>query len=361
MSTSFIVSFSIGAAWADCTTSGSTTTCTGDVTSVSDTDIADTTNVNDIYNYEFKNLSSNLTAGSGLNYGIDLGSTGVEGSSHDDDSTSGRTIHLTFDGAFASIDVTGNAISMHSTGGKGHSGNSNGSAPSTSSHSGGNGVNGGWGGGLTTFWNSGSIYGSQVIMSSTGGDGGEGGEGQSDTGNGTGGNGGTGGEAYTVRWNNGKDAYITTKINSLTLEGTGGTGGQGGEGFSGDQEAKGGKGGQGGVGAEIDVTLTNPLAMSVVQAGGPVTFEMKSTGGDGGHGGNAHGNISTSKAGNGGLGGHGGDITFDGSLQDLTIHNEFGTTALLAVSQAGRGGHGGNGSSGGSGKGGDGGEGGDGG
>ena len=350
--------FATGYAWADCTTGNSLVTCTGDLESYVNTAVPDSTSYSDAYTFDFKNLTSDLTESSSSNVGIEVSSTGVEGQNHHHSSTGGHSMIVNFDGGNYAIDVPGNPVIMSTTGGKGHSGNSNGSAGASSSHSGGKGVAGGFGGYLTLNWQSGALIGNDVKISSTGGDGGKGGEGQSGTGHGTGGTGGLGGSGGALSMHIGESDAVDSTVLAIKMIGTGGAGGYGGEGYSGTEKANGGTGGQGGTGSNINVSLNNELEARPAVAGDPVYFDLQSIAGNGGHGGNAHGSLSTSTAGDGGLGGYGGAITFDGSNGWLDLENQFGVPSIYALSQAGQGGHGGNGSSGATGKGGDGGEGG---
>ena len=347
-----------GYAWADCTTGNSLVTCTGDLESYVNTAVPDSTSYSDAYTFDFKNLTSDLTESSSSNVGIEVSSTGVEGQNHHHASTGGHSMILNFDGGNYAIDVPGNPVIMSTTGGKGHSGNSNGSAGASASHSGGKGVAGGFGGYLTLNWQSGALIGNDVKLTSTGGDGGKGGEGQSGTGHGTGGTGGLGATGGALSLHIGESDAVDSTVLAIKMIGTGGAGGYGGEGYSGTDKANGGTGGQGGTGSNINVTLNNELEARPAVAGDPVYFDLQSIAGNGGHGGNAHGSLSTSTAGDGGLGGYGGAITFDGSNGWLDLENQFGVPSIYALSQAGQGGHGGNGSSGATGKGGDGGEGG---
>jgi len=230
LTTSSLVLLTVGPTLADCS-GDDEVTCTGDVYPYVDTSIEGQT---DVKSFIFESLTGNAGNG-GQDAAIYLQSTGEEGDNHDDASTQGRPLTITFTGGQYGIDSSQYSLFIQSEGGQGHSGNDNGSDGSDSSHSGGGGQPGAAGGALTLDWNSGDIADNRGLwFVSEGNHGGEGGSGKTGTGDtGEGGPGGVGGAGGAVTVTFGADAPVTANAGIFQIAGFGGVGGQGGEGYNG--------------------------------------------------------------------------------------------------------------------------------
>lgn len=333
---------SITPAAADCSTSGTIITCTGDLSGGETIDVDSITEV----------LFEDLTADTGQ---LEITATGDDGDDGDGASLDGgdgvdtTAFTASFDGSstYGAENSTGEVIVIDLTGGSGGKGGE------TEGERAGNGGDGGSvGASVIEISNAEGFEGESVFTSgTTGGDGGKGGEskntGTKSANAGDGGDGGDGGD-QTIEAETGSLSSMSATDGALVyLNSQGGDGGEGGEaktqGINGtDVNAKaGGTGGDGGV-LSVSISTT---ATGVSTADDTPVIRIESLGGDGGDGGEAVGGFeAAASGGDGGDAGAGGDITVDFSSATITTSGES-SIGVFVRSYGGAGGSGGSASS----------------
>ncbi len=186
---------------------------------------------------------------------------------------------------------------------------------------------------------------SLLSVLSQGGKGGNGGSGTSVVGNEHGGAGGSGSAAGSISFSAASGVSVTASGGgtAISLTGQGGDGGEGGEGVASTLgSGYGGDGASGGDGGMATVTIDGG---SFTQDGSDTLFLLNSVAGDGGDAGEGRSDSAGSGyGGEGGIGGDGGTITFDLNAGSFTV-GTAGGNAITIQSQGGQGGNGGEGRS----------------
>ncbi len=283
-------------AWAGCTTSGTTATCTGDLSGIAefsyDSGSVDTLIFQDIDRAYERGGNSSL---------ISLTDVGDDGTDDGDSGSAADDLTITYDTGDYGFDATygtTTGIQVSSEGGAG------------------------------------TAAGGVLNTSTPAGDGGAGGAG------------GTATLDATSGWY--QQSGGTTGI---SLTSTGGAGAQGGEASATAKQVihlYGGDGGAGGASATVTATLDglgNPAGGAGIQLTGLHTgIEVISTGGDGGDGGELRCDVESyncyASSGEGGAGGAGGAASLSASGSSISI-TDFKTTGIALTSTGGAGGKGG--------------------
>ena len=355
-------------AWADCTASGTTATCTG-----SDLGPISYTKADAVDEIVVEDLTGDVSGSDGM--AISLTEAGDDGSGDSDDGEGALPATVTFAGTNGSdtygiSGATDTSVTVTSTGGAGHSG-----AEQETDHNpeGGDGGNGAAGNDVSFTMTGGFVSqgagDSGIVVSSTGGAGGQGGEARaenndSDETTATGGDGGTGALAGTATLTlsdlsnpDGSDGIDFSGVaTGISVASTGGAGGQGGEAFCNQsistRTCKGytGIGGDAAAAGDATATVTDTdISITDFSATG---IEVLSAGGTGGKGGTAkqaggsYGLIENfpgvNDYGEGGAGGAAAAVSleFDGSVVEITDDSSQATYGINVLSAGGDGGDG---------------------
>ena len=341
-------------AFADCSTSDTTITCTGDLSS------GETIDASDITDITIDSLTTDTGKIEITSSTDDAGNDGYDG--YDADDTTGFTVSFDGDSTYGIDSDSGDAIDIEVTAGDGGAGGG-------SNIQGGDGGDGGSVGATTLEISDTTTFEGEdnvIYYVTVGGHGGEGGEGKNTaSSSGDGGEGGHGGDGgdQTVEVISGELTQMNVGEGSfIYMSSQGGKGGQGGEGKGegiNATDVNAGKGRSGGDGGDVSITLSTTAAGSTTSDDTP-GVRVESLGGAGGEGGKASGGDIKGDGGNGGDGGAAGTVTVDFSTATITTSGDR-SIGLLVRSYGGGGGEGGesettNGSDGDGGSGGDGGD-----
>ncbi|GAB5378620.1 MAG: hypothetical protein AcusKO_50820 [Acuticoccus sp.] len=322
-------------------TSGTTITCTGDLSSGESIDVDGISQI----------IIESLTT--------DTGELELEQTADTNDDTTSFT--ATFDGSstYGVSNSSGDAIDIDLTAGDGGS-----HSTTVEGETGFDGHDAGSvGASSLTISDAATLTGETVLSYiTTGGEGGTGQESEASVDeDGQGGAGGTGGDGgdQTVSIGSGSITTMTATDGALiymsSQAGDGGAGGLGTSVGGGSKDVTGGDGSTGGTGGDVSVDLTfTDTATATTEGDSTPTVRVESVAGDGGDGGDAIGSGSTfqtTNGGDGGAGGVGGDVT--ATLSNVELKTEGDTSSGVFVrSYGGAGGDGGSASGGTSGSGG---------
>ncbi len=298
-----------------------------------------------------------VTHGAGV-AGLSQGAPGKDGEDHapfpgegtggdGTEGTAGGKVTLTLVDAeiFPGQSQQGTLVSARSLGAKGGSGGEGtGHGATGQGGSGGRGSDSGTtqitvnGGSFTTTSPGGSVF----LAEAEGGEGGVAGEGDGAPGSGNGGvggDGGTGAFASLVLQDVGQAQSIESSATLALASSRGGDGGEGGYGKVSlpPGNANGGRGGGGGVSEGAQVTVSGG---SFIQQGSGVLLLAEAVGGDGGKGGETRADVGPAQGGPAGDGGGAGPVTLMLSGGSFTVGSDGGT-AILLQSRGGAGGEGG--------------------
>ncbi len=352
-------------AWAGCSTSGSTATCTG-----SDLDSISYSQSDGIDEIDVKSLTADVGGATALS----LSEVGTDGSGDGDDGSAASSATVTFTGTNGSdtygiSGATDTSVTVTSTGGAGHDGYEQ---ETTHNPVGGDGGDGAAAGDASYTMTGGfvtqSAGDSGIVVSSTGGAGATGGEGRAENNEteettATGGNGGTGGVAGAATLSlsdlsnpdGSAGIDLSGVATGISVASTGGDGGQGGEAFCNQAasihpcKAYSGIGGEAGAGGDATATITDTdVSITDVSATG---IEVLSTGGTGGQGGTGKTKTDFGRVedfptkndyGKGGTGGDAATASLELDSSGVTITDTSGqaTYGIRVSSAGGQGGEG---------------------
>jgi len=331
-------------ALAECSTSGTVVTCTGDLS-------AGVYQEFDGGGTETQTVTvRDLTADVGQE-GVTFYDPGTPASSTGGTGVTGANLSVTIATSPYAIDSGADGVEVGSEGGDGKTGASK--TTGSGNATGGAGGSGALAGTVALMLEDGAVTtsgGTAVSVVSLGGSGGMGGSGTGGVyGNGYGGVGGIGGDGGTVSFDAAGDAVqIQTSgdaSRAITGFSRGGNGGTGGTGWSPNIIARGGAAGTGGDGRDVTIGLSADGSVVATSGDSANAISAESRGGSGGTGGTANAvQFGDAYGGDGGAGGAGGTVTVD-VVADLTTLGDA-SQAIFAKSYGGRGGDGGSASGG---------------
>ena len=345
---------------AQCTTDGTSMTCTGsDIPYV----YSDDGSVTDV---SYKDITGNISADLSANhsYATNLGQQGGDGSDatqneHEDGQDGGQgddgadlSSTMVFDQGYG-MDSEAGGIRLNSVGGAGGKANEDSAFGTAHGGAGGTGGNGGdltitvdGGGNSDKAYPFTTVSGPGIKALSQGGDGGLGGKGTNQSGfhqgnGGIGGQGGNGGDISVSVTDDYQIDITTSSQAGISLVSTGGAGNTAGEGLS-DNTATGGTGGIGGNGGTVTLNASGGSGKITTTGDEVHGIVAISEAGDGGTGGIGHG-PDKGIGGNGGYGGTGGDVSVS-YAGDVSTDGDK-AQGVLVQSLGGAGGAGGDASS----------------